>query len=245
MIQLRQLSLTDSLLPFLYLHSPSIRLSSFNFFFFSFLSSNSALVFGALSFPRINIPGAGLGHLHWISVLWCFSLLSFVPFISGRFTTIDSGRLFDLHWVNIFSFLLWSSGLFHDSLYFFSDFLHLISIYEKVVGLCSTTCMYHGRRLSDIHTRFIELFRFHFFFLGFYIISQQVPAVLMCSVWCQCQFIYSNLVWYYMPGFLYYMSFLYYVITCRRIQVLWFITTLIGFSINILRSHPCLTRTKI
>ena len=33
MIQLRQLSLTDSLLPFLYLHSPSIRLSSFNFFF--------------------------------------------------------------------------------------------------------------------------------------------------------------------------------------------------------------------
>ena len=225
MIQLRQLSLTDSLLPFLYPHSLSICLSSLSFFLLVFEFGIG--VWGAFfSTDQQSRRWVGSSSLDIRGMV--FFIILICPFVSGRFTTIDTGRLFDLHWVNIFSFLLWSSGLLHDSL-FFSDLLHLISIYEKVVGLCSTTCMYHGRRLSDIHTRFIELFRFSIFLgcLFFYIISQRVPAVPMCSMQCQCQFIYSNLVWYYMS------ELLYYVIIYRGIQVPWFIATLIGFSIII------------
>lgn len=65
-------------------------------------------------------------------------------------------------------------------------------------------------------------FLFFFFLYIFWavfsspIFSQRVPAVPMCSVQCQCQFIYSNLVWYHMPELLY-------VITYRGIQMLWFI----------------------
>ena len=167
MRQLRQLFLTD--IPFIVpLSSFLIYLPLFLSFFFC-LSSNSALAFGALSFPRINIPGAGLGH-HWISVVWCYFIIHICPFISRRF---DDNRYWEAirsalgEYLFSFSFMFCSGArdYFHDSL------LYLISIYEKVVGLCSTTCMYHGRRLSDIHTRFIELFSFSSFWMTVFFLN--------------------------------------------------------------------------
>lgn len=197
MRQLRQLFLTD--IPFIVpLSSFLIYLPLFLSFFFC-LSSNSALAFGALSFPRINIPGAGLGHHHWISVVWCYFIIHICPFISRRF---DDNRYWEAirsalgEYLFSFSFMFCSGArdYFHDSL------LYLISIYEKVVGLCSTTCMYHGRRLSDIHTRFIELFSFSSFWMTVFFFKIYLLSTGSCGSYVFCavsmpiyQFIYSVL----------------------------------------------------
>lgn len=98
-------------------------------------------------------------------MVWCFSF----SHLSLHLSTHFGGNYDNLYWEVIRSalgehgpFSILSSGAwdYFMILFLFWIFLIFNSIYEKVVGLCSTTCMYHGRRLSDIHTRSIELFSF-------------------------------------------------------------------------------------